>query len=83
MLKPMIVQQDQFIFVENDPIEGIYYLTKGAAGFVLKEKQTQHNIIYIEIIEGDDFGQVDIISCAVDNNCSLQKIFDFTDMFKR
>lgn len=53
--------------MDNEPVEGIYFLVKGAAGYVLKESKSQQNIIYIEISQGDDFGQVDVISFAVDN----------------
>ena len=45
-LKPQLVQQDQYVFVDNEPIEGIYFLVKGAAGYVLKEQRSKHNIIY-------------------------------------
>ena len=37
----------------------------GAAGFVLPFRQ---NIVYVEIDEGDDFGQSDIIACAEDDD---------------
>ena len=70
-LKPQLVQQDQFIYVDNEPVEGIYFMVKGAGGYVLKESKSQQNIVYIEISQGDDFGQVDLISFAIDNSINL------------
>lgn len=36
----------------------MYFLCSGAAGFVIPFKR---NIVYVEIDEGDDFGQADIV----------------------
>ena len=55
----MQVTQDSYIYYENDVIDSVFYLCKGAAGFVLPFNE---NIVYVEIDEGDDFGQVDIIA---------------------
>jgi hypothetical protein len=39
--------------------------------------------VYVEIDEGDDFGQVDILSCSIDEECEVQDIFDDVDSLKR
>ena len=62
LLKQVIVPEEQYIFYETDPIEEIYFLTKGNAGFVLPFKQ---NIVYIEILAGDYFGEIDLVLAAV------------------
>ena len=69
LLKPVLVSQDQYIFYEGDVIDSIYYLCIGAAGFVLPFRQ---NIVYVEIMEGDDFGQADIVSCSIDCNLEIK-----------
>ena len=44
-------------------VDSIYFLVKGAAGFVLPIKK---NIVYAEIDEGDTFGQSDISQAITD-----------------
>ena len=63
LLKPRVVASQQYVYLDNDVIDSIYFLTRGTAGFVLKLKK---NIVYIEINEGDDFGQVDLVQCSID-----------------
>lgn len=48
-LKPQLFPQDQYIYVDGENVEGVYFLVKGAAGYVLKESRSQQNIVYIEI----------------------------------
>ena len=43
----------------------------------------RQNIVYVEIDEGDDFGQVDILSCSIDEECEVQEMFDDVDKLKR
>lgn len=59
MLKTINFQQDSYIYYEEDLVDSIFFLSKGAAGYVLP---SHGNIVYVEIDEGDDFGQSDIIS---------------------
>ena len=47
-------------------------MIKGAAGFVLPFKE---NIVYVEIDEGDDFGQVDIIAQCLDEDIDVITLF--------
>ena len=52
-LIPLMVTQDNNIYYEGDQVESMFFLQKGAGGFVLPIKV---NIIYVEVEEGDDFG---------------------------
>jgi hypothetical protein len=51
-------QQDAYIYYETDLADSIYYLCEGAAGFVIPFLK---NVVYVEIDEGDGFGEADII----------------------
>jgi CRP-like cAMP-binding protein len=68
LLKSILIQQGSYIFYENDPIEEIYFLCEGSAGFVLPFRR---NIVYVEIEEGDEFGHSDIFEAAseLDHEC--------------
>lgn len=74
LLKPRVVSSEQYVYLDNDVIDSIYFLTKGSAGFVLKLKT---NIVYIEINEGDDFGQVDLVQCSLDMQKDFRTDNDF------
>ena len=39
-------------------VDSIYFLTAGAAGFVIP---FMRNVVYVEIDEGDGFGEADIV----------------------
>jgi hypothetical protein len=58
MLTTINFNQDSYIFYENDMVDTVYFLSNGAAGYVLPFKR---NIVYVEIDEGDDLGMSDII----------------------
>ena len=45
---------------------------KGTAAFVLPSDD--RNVVYVELFEGDDFGQIDIIVAALDKQISEEKI---------
>lgn len=49
----------------------MYFLCKGQAAYVLP---LMRSIVYVEIEEGDDFGQSDFILGSIHNN---QKIIEF------
>ena len=59
---PLLIQiyipEDQYIYYETDMIDEVYFLTKGSAGFVLPLKC---NIVFIEILIGDTFGEIDFV----------------------
>ena len=65
---------DQYVYYETDPINEIFFLTQGFAGFVLP---FQSNVVYIEILNGNQFGEIDFEACVKANNMdSLSKMFD-------
>ncbi len=64
-------RQDDFLFVENDEIEHICFLFKGAAGYVV---QLQQNIVYLEVNEGDEFGIFDISHLCIIEDQKMIKI---------
>ena len=68
LLKRIVFTQDQYIYYENDNVECIYFLTHGVAGFVLPFRK---NIVYVEIDEGDDFGQADITASSIEENTEI------------
>ena len=41
-------------------------MIKGGAGYVLSPGSPHRNVVYVEIAQGDHFGQVDIMSCSLD-----------------
>jgi CRP-like cAMP-binding protein len=43
MLRPIKVEKDRFVYNEGDPIDEIYFLVKGQAGYVLP---THENAVY-------------------------------------
>ena len=36
-LKPQLVQQDQYVYMDNENVEGVYFIVRGACAYVLKE----------------------------------------------
>ena len=58
MLKPLRVEADNYIFREGDPIEEIFFLTRGHAAFVIKELK---DLIYMIIDPGYYFGEIDFV----------------------
>lgn len=79
-LKLASILQDQYVYVEDDQIESIYFLSKGGAGYVIPSKR---NVVYLEVNEGDDFGQLDIMSCSVDHQLSITDILKSTEALIR
>lgn len=73
LLQPQFVYQDQYIFFEEDIIECVYFLKKGGAGFVLP---FERNIVFIEINQGDDFGQHDIVSHSMETGETFQQVMN-------
>lgn len=64
-LKPMVQNDDQYIFMDDDEVSCIYFMINGNAGYVLPKHQ---NIMYIEFSEGCHFGIIDIVSYFVEND---------------
>lgn len=56
-IRPMHIDEDDFIYKEGEEILEIYFLVKGQAGYVLPRFE---NKLYFEITQGSLFGHVDL-----------------------
>lgn len=74
LLKPIYFPSHQYIYLEGDEIENIYFLVKGQASFVLPKYE---NTKYINIEIGDLFGLIDLIG-----SCQIQS-FDLLDWISK
>ena len=70
---PLLTQtffpMDQYVYYETDIITEIYFVQSGFAGFVLPFK---YNIVYIEVLKGDFFGEIDFVVAARENDISVE-----------
>lgn len=64
---------DQYLYYETDIILEIYFITKGQAGFVIP---LDDNIVYIDIMEGDYFGEIDFIFPARQHQMDIDEMID-------
>lgn len=61
LLKPSYYSDNQYIFLENEGVNEIFFLVSGKASFVLPRF---NNLKYININVGSHFGMIDIVgSC--------------------
>ena len=58
LLKPIKVEAGQYIYREEDPIDEIYFLVTGQAGYALKDCE---DLVYLIIDQGYYFGEIDFI----------------------
>lgn len=58
LLKPLRVEENNFVYKEGDPIEDIYFLTKGKAVFVSHDLEDNP---YLMIDQGHYFGEMDFV----------------------
>ena len=65
------VKQDSYIYTQNDEIDHIYFLFKGAAGLVLL---LNYNIVYAQIKENDDFGYLDIQFLSINQSKTVSQL---------
>ena len=79
-LKSQLFQQDVHIYYETDLVDSIYFLCNGAAGFVIP---FLHNVVYLEIDEGDGFGESDVVQTCLEESISLLDIINGEGMPKR
>jgi hypothetical protein len=68
LLKPQIFEEKQFIYVENEKVDDIFFLISGKAAFVLPRYK---NLMYINVTIGHMFGLIDIIGYLQTNNIEL------------
>ena len=57
VLKPVNLQEEQYIFKDTEPIVEMYFMAKGKASFVLPMFQQKS---YFDISKGDTFGHADL-----------------------
>ena len=65
LLKPLTFEQNQYIYMEGDDINSIYFLIRGTASCVLP---SYDNTSYVNIYRGSHFGVIDIIGSVVTND---------------
>ena len=54
----LIIMKKETIFQEGDPVTAVFFLHSGSAAYVMARF---NNAKYIEIEEGDHFGEIDIV----------------------
>jgi hypothetical protein len=80
MLKSHLFQQECQIYYETDPADSIFFLVKGAAGFVIPFRR---NIVYIEVDTGDEIGQEDFLEFSHENHMDFLEIIEGSSKVKR
>jgi hypothetical protein len=74
------VSENQYIFLEGDEGEDIYFMIAGRAAFVLPSYQ---NCKYIDIEVGDHFGITDIIGSSQKQNFPIESWINFKSSIHR
>lgn len=64
LLEPYVLQEETYLFYENDDADMIYFHLKGSIGFVLPKF---NNVKYINIVEGAHFGESDLAYTMLEN----------------
>lgn len=81
LFKPIIIQQDRYVYFEGDPVDCIYFVKKGDCGMVLPKHE---NTRYVDYKVGNTFGVVDIIGSTLSQeNMELDEWFLRKDLLKR
>ena len=70
LLRSLRFHEGTYIYLEDYPINKVYFLTSGAAGYVLPEFQ---NVVYITIDKGDVFGLIEAFGGSVEINTMRNK----------
>ena len=69
------VNQDTYVYIKNDDAENIYFQHLGAAGFV-HLNPNNHNIIFVDLGEGDNYGQLELYFQCVIEDKSYQDVLN-------
>jgi hypothetical protein len=64
LLKPYFCTYDDFVYSEGQYVSSIYFLKRGRCGYVIPNHE---DFKYIDILEGDYFGTIDIVSSVIKN----------------
>lgn len=59
IIRPQVTDQEDYIYKEGEDIVEIYFLVKGAAGFVLPR---YNNRIYKQVLPGQHFGHSELVT---------------------
>lgn len=73
LLKPLMLGENQYIFLEGDEVNMIYFMVRGDASYVLPSFE---NVRYINVKVGDHFGVMDIPSSAEKQEFPLDDWFE-------
>jgi CRP-like cAMP-binding protein len=65
------IPMDQYLYYETDLISEVYFIQKGQAGFVLP---LATNIVYINIMQGDHFGEIDFVFTAAESGLEIHEM---------
>lgn len=80
LLKPREYPRNEYVYLENDDVTHIYFLSQGTCGFVLPK---YHNATYIEIKEGQHIGIIDIVHSVLQSNYEIENWFLHKDLLQR
>ena len=58
MLKPLKIQEGDYIYYRGRPIDEIYFLVTGLAGYILPE---QKDFVYVKLEPEEVFGDIDYV----------------------
>ena len=73
LMRQNFIPIEQYIYYETDEVQEIFFLSWGLAGFVLPFKK---NIVYIEIMQGDFFGDLDYVIAAGEHSMSVEEMIE-------
>lgn len=80
LMKPQVYDENSFIYLENEKVNEIYFLTSGIAAFVLPRYR---NSQYITITEGSHVGVIDIIASLKFNDIPYEQWFEKKALLNR
>ncbi len=74
LLRPIIVHKDQFVFLEGDPNDAVYFLRKGTVSFATHSSNSP-DVIYASLPEGSFFGETDFLPLAGHSHHPERRLF--------
>lgn len=80
LLKPAFYADDEYLYLEGDDISQMYFLITGSASFVLPSFS---NTRYIDLIEGNHFGVIDITGSAQTKDFDVKDWQNHKNLLKR
>lgn len=80
LLKPCYYAESEYIYSEGAEATVIFFMLSGKADYVLP---SYDNVGYIEIEIGDQFGVIDIVGSAINNDFSVNSWFEYKNLLFR